>query len=330
MPCYFPKKAFIVEGQTNNNGKKLLHFTPPREISKQIKLPCNQCIGCRLSQSIMWATRIMNEIQTTPDETACFITLTYNDKNLPKDYSLNHEHFKDFMKRFRKAINPIKIRYFMCGEYGDESWRPHYHAIIFGYDFSKGIIYNKNYCKKRIQYKEGETQNPYYLSEFLKALWPQGNHLLANSTIETAAYVARYCTKKINGEKAEEHYNRLIIDWNEFTGEIFNMQEAQLKPEYATMSRGRKNNRGIGYEWYQKYKKDCFPSNYLIQDGYKKQIPKYYDKILEEENPLLHHQIKIERELSIISHQEELTPKRLIQRHECKKQQANTLMRNKI
>ena len=336
MPCYTPLKAFEVIGKQHQkaNGKKTILFEKPRDkVTKDINVPCGQCIGCRLKHSITWASRIMHEIQTTPDEKACFITLTYNDRNLPDDYSLNKEHFKDFLKRFRKAIHPQKIRYYMCGEYGDDTWRPHYHAIIFGYDFSEPIEYRKILHPPRVQMQSVPTENAYYLSDFLAALWDKGNHVIAEANYDTAAYVARYATKKVNGHKADDHYNRFIWEWNEYTGEIYNMQEVQLQPEYATMSRGRKEpgqtGSGIGSAWYQKYKTDCYPKNYLSRYGNKLPIPKYYDRLLEQENPALLEEMKVARELSLINHKDDLTPEMLAIRHKAKKKQSETLRRNR-
>lgn len=279
---------------------------------EDILLPCGQCIGCKLLRSMSWAARCQHEISLNQDN--CFITLTYNDKNLPDDNSLCKKHFQTFMKKFRTEISPLKIRYFMAGEYGDETWRPHYHAIIFNFNFPD-----------RIQANQG-TENPYYISSFLSSLWKKGNHIITDANYETAAYVARYCTKKITGEKAHDHYNRLIIDWNEFTGEIFNYQESQLLPEYSASS----NRPAIGKEWYEKYKTDCYPSDFLIVSGRKQPIPKYYDKLLEREDEYLYALQKGKRKIQAALHPQETTFERLDQRNKCKVQQANTLMRNKI
>ena len=111
------------------------------------------------------------------------------------------------------------------------------------------------------------------------------------------------------------------------------MQEVQLQPEYSTMSRGRRNKGGkggIGYEWYKKYKTDCYPSSYLVRNGSKLPIPHYYDKLLEEENKLLHAQVKMERELKILEYKDELTPDMLRMRLHAKTKQFETLRRNKI
>ena len=235
MPCYNPLEAYIAPGKTDK-GKKQIVWKRKDGLTP-INLPCGQCIGCRLNRSVMWATRCMHEAQLYDDN--CFITLTFDEEHLPQDYSLNHDYFQKFMKRLRKEIYPRKVRYFMCGEYGDDTWRPHFHAILFNWDFPD-----------KIKYSVTGNENPYFISEQLYRLWPFGFHLIGELTFETAAYVARYCVKKITGDDAEAHYNRIITDWNEVTGEITFMKEVSLLPEYARMS----TNPGIGYDWLKKYK----------------------------------------------------------------------------
>lgn len=316
MPCYSPLRAYVEHGKKTDNGKKSIVFKKPKLYKEEINLPCGQCMGCRLLRSSIWAVRCMHEASLHDDN--CFITLTYDDEHLPDDYSLRKHHFQDFLKRLRKDIYPIKIRYFMCGEYGEESWRPHYHAILFGYDFPDKI---------RVQNKE--TENPYYLSSQLTKLWPKGNHLIADCTYETAAYVARYCTKKITGEKADYHYHRTIIDWNEFTGEIHHYSEVDLVPEYSTMSK----RPAIGKEWYDKFKQDCYPSDYLIQDGRKVPVPKYYDKLFEAENEEEFRVQKIRRDIKFIKYSEKYKEEthllRLRVKEDIKLKNTENLKRNK-
>ena len=93
-------------------------------------LPCGQCYACRLNKSRDWATRCVLEAKM--HDKNCFITLTYNDDNLPQDLSLHKEDFVKFMKRLRKNTGE-KIRFYMAGEYGSLYQRPHYHACLFGY-----------------------------------------------------------------------------------------------------------------------------------------------------------------------------------------------------
>ena len=312
MPCYTPINAYVAPGKTEN-GKKVIVFKRPETIMEEIQLPCGQCIGCRLLRSVSWAARCMHEIQLHDQN--CFITLTYDDENLPSDYSLRKEDFQKFLKRLRKDISPRKIRYFMCGEYGDESWRPHYHAIIFNYAFPD---------KQRVQIKE--VENPTYISTQLSRLWTHGNHLIDEANFNTAAYIARYCTKKITGEKAESHYSRTILDWNEFTGEINHWQEVELTPEYATMSK----KPAIGKDWFEKYKNDCYPSDFLIVDGRKVPIPRYYDKLMELEDEYVIRLQKEERKQQALENADDNTFYRLYQRQIAKEAQTASLRRNKI
>ena len=104
------------------------------------------------------------------------------------------------------------------------------------------------------------------------------------------------------------------------------MQEVQLEPEYAAMSR----RPGIGNDWFKQFKSDCYPSNYLIQDGHKSPIPKYYDKLLELEDEIEFKAVKMARELALLHMKEELKPERLEQRHKTKMAQYKQLKRNKI
>lgn len=116
LPCYKTPSGKIV-------------FSPVQG-AVPAQVPCGQCIGCRLAHSRDWATRCMHEAHM--HESSSFITLTYSPEHLPENGSLVRKHFTDFLKRLRKALGSVKIRYFGCGEYGSKLERPHYHAIIVG------------------------------------------------------------------------------------------------------------------------------------------------------------------------------------------------------
>lgn len=220
-------------------------------------LPCGQCIGCRLERSRQWAIRCMHEADMHEDN--CFITLTYNEENLPKNRSLQLEDFQNFMKRLRKAYDH-KIRFFHCGEYGEKLGRPHYHALLFGHDF-----------KDRERFK---NCNGYRLdtSDELSGLWKKGFHLVGDVTFESAAYVARYIMKKVTGEKMEDHYKG-------------------LKPEYVTMSR----RDGIGKGWYEKFKKDVYPDDFVVVNGGLSKAPRYYDGLLDKDDHKMYEMLKERR-----------------------------------
>lgn len=196
MPCYHPLDAW--RPIDASFSKKLIFTYSPKfcgSVEPDLKVPCGRCIGCRLERSRQWAIRCVHEASLHKDN--CFITLTYNDENLPADRGLHYEHFQLFMKRFRKAIAPAKIRFYMCGEYGEDLGRPHFHACIFGFDFPDRKLWRKSGAKSNL-----------YRSAMLEQLWTFGYSSVGDVNFESAAYVARYIMKKISGEAAESHYTR--------------------------------------------------------------------------------------------------------------------------
>lgn len=160
-----------------------------------IMLPCGKCIGCRLDKSREWALRCMMELKENPE--ASFLTLTYNDGNIPVRYfpdpdtgadipcySLSLDDLQRFWKRLRKAFPNNKIRYLASGEYGENSWRPHYHAIVFGF------------TPPDLQVDFRRENWVYYKSDTIDSIWSNGHVNIASVTFDTCAYVARYTAKK--------------------------------------------------------------------------------------------------------------------------------------
>ena len=269
MPCYYPIKSWPSKELTANGKRKRVFSADKALHNITIDLPCGRCIGCRLERSRQWAIRMLHEASCYKNN--CFLTLTYDDKNLPHDGSLYVEHFQKFMKRLRIEHPETRIRFFHCGEYGDENGRPHYHAILFNFKF-----------KDEIHIKNSKDGLPIYTSETLDRIWKKGLCFIGTVTFESAAYVARYITKKVNGEKAEEHYAR--VDWA--TGEIY-----QLKPEYTTMSR----KPGIGKPWLEKFQTDIYPADSVIIRGKEMKPPKFYDGQYEISDPAAFEKLKDRR-----------------------------------
>ncbi len=238
-----------------------------------VKVPCGQCIGCRLDRSRSWAVRCVNEAQSH-DENA-FITLTYSDVYVPADYSLRFRDFQLFMKRFRKRVGR-RIRFYHCGEYGENFGRPHYHALIFGYSFADKKLWMMN---------NGQAL---YRSAELEVLWPFGYSTVGELTFESAAYVARYIMKKITGTIADEHYKG-------------------RSPEYTTMSR----KPGIGKAWVMKYLSDVYPSDEIIINGRKMRPPVFYDASFELVYPSEFEDLRRRRKRASLRHVDNQTQERL-------------------
>ncbi len=301
MTCYSPLKGF----QNKEDGG--IVFKRSSLAGADMDVACGQCIGCRIDKSKEWAARIVHESQMHQENT--FVTLTYDEKNLPSDGSLNKEHFQLFMKRLRKKYEDTKIRYFHCGEYGEKLSRPHYHACIFGIDFSDRIPHSSR------------NDVITYTSETLQQIWGKGFCTLGELNYQTAAYTARYIMKKITGNQAQDHYQRLNIE----TGELY-----QLQPEYVTMSLGRKRGQGIGGSFYEKYKTDFFPRDEcpIPGKGVYKKIPRYYETLFAEQDPETYETIKKQRKQYRDKHAGEYTGKRLDAKYQVKKAQLSQLPRN--
>ncbi|WNK14795.1 MAG: replication initiator protein [Microvirus sp.] len=263
MPCYHPLVAWKSRDLSDTNqktGKTKMVFSEAIGLkSTKIELPCGQCIGCRLDRARAWAVRCLHEASL--HENNCFLTLTYSDDQLPENGSLNKRDIVLFLKRLRKKHSDISIRFFQCGEYGEQFKRPHHHVLLFGYDFP-----DKAYFKKQGDYM-------LYLSQELADLWPHGLHSIGNITFDSACYCARYILKKVTGKPAKEHYGGTI-------------------PEYVTMSR----KPGIGKAWYDLYHYDLFNHDKcVVGPDFICRPPKYYDKLFDLANPDRFKQIKTQR-----------------------------------
>lgn len=308
MPCYHPITAWYSKTK-NDSGKRSLVFdqTKAKHTGAQVTIPCGRCVGCRLERSRQWAIRCVHEAKLYDEN--CFITLTYDDDHLPDDLSLHKEHFQLFFKRLRKAYPNRRIRYYHCGEYGEQFARPHYHACIFNFDFSDKVLWSiKN--KFRL-----------YISEQLNMLWGKGYCIIGDVTFESAAYVARYIMKKILGS-------------DELKEEVYNGRET----EYTTMSR----RPGIGAGFFEKYKEDVYKSDSVVlRGGVHVRPPKYYDALLSRDDLGRFESIKLERQgkvehlVSIFARLDgrsdvvkDCTPDRLEVKEFCKKEKVKNLKRS--
>lgn len=260
MGCYHPLKAFVVG--YDSDGKKQLKIVPYSVDGEEVHhlnydhgdwfpapasdlgnykkvaymsytIPCGQCIGCRLDYSRQWANRLMLELSDHDPDDCWFLTLTYDDEHVPKSanidtgeltLTLNKRDVQLFHKRLRKEFDSKKVRFFLAGEYGEKTSRPHYHGIYFslhleGFDPTDP---RNVWCKT----PQGFTL--YHWSR-LDEIWSNGRVIIAPVTWDTCAYTARYVCKKLTGPLAEYY-------------ETFG-----LVPEFSLMSR----KPGIARNWYE-------------------------------------------------------------------------------
>lgn len=250
------------------------------------KIPCHQCMGCRIDRNSDWSLRLMQENKF--HACSCFLTITYAPEFLPEHGTLVKRDVQLFMKRLRKHYPNAQIRYYLCGEYGDKNGRPHYHAIVFGVDFSED----------RRPHSKNAWGDQLYSSATLDKLWGKGNCQIGKVEPSSCRYVAGYIFKKVNGKRAEEHYRRV----DPVTGETWT-----LLPEFSLMS----SRPGLGYRHYAAYGNQMYLRGSCIVNGVQVPIPKYYDRKLGQDDPLRLESIKTGRFEDAQKRKAENTPERL-------------------
>jgi len=339
MVCYSPIDAW--RNSKDSTDKKLIFQYNPKLCDTpfpQLKVSCGQCIGCRLEYSRQWAVRGCAEAHSW--ENNCFITLTYSPEKIPKNSSLVLRDFQKFMKRLRRRcvgvqeiehpktgemVKPIRVYY--CGEYGDENQRPHYHAILFNFDFPDKIKYKVN---------NGYTL---YTSKILDDLWSDsvdgaslGFASVGECNFDTIAYVARYMLKKVKGSAKDELITKTFytpqgsinVDllpyqrFNSITGEV-----VDVLPEFSNCSRAW----GIGKQYFDKYNAEIYVTDTVVYKGRECPPPRYFDSLLKNNDYEKYEEIKIARTDNAKKYLDNNTQARLNVRKRVKESQIKTLKR---
>lgn len=168
---------------------------------------CGQCLPCRVKRQRQWAHRI--ELEAIKSRDNSFVTLTYDDDHLPtvemKDGriagNLVPKDLQDWLKRLRSVLSPLRLRFFAVGEYGSRSYRPHYHAILFGFPSCSNV-------QTRVDHTNGRADAIRCCSScrVIQRTWPHGLIQLGQVNAQSTAYIARYTVKKLTGNM-EALYN---------------------------------------------------------------------------------------------------------------------------
>lgn len=271
-----------------HNAKSIGYDPRDKYFANCVTVPCGKCIGCKLDYSKKWADRMLLELQKTGK--GLFVTLTYDNEHAHwtmwedtgisiLDNSLQEECCKKgwyfdgnhwckplyatvdkrdcqlWMKSLREYYDGIRIRFYLCSEYGPKTLRPHYHCILFGID--RGDIGD---C---VLVGQNELGQNYYKSEILKKIWKNGNVLVSDVSYQTMAYVARYVNKKL---VEDSHY-----------------AERNVEKEFCLMSR----RPGIGRSYLEDHPECINYVNINIsteKEGKKINTPDYFLRVSEKDN----------------------------------------------
>lgn len=147
--------------------------------------PCGQCLPCRINRRRVWTHRII--LESFMHTSKCFLTLTYDAEHLPAGGTLVPRDVTLFIKRLRKEVaDHASLRYFLVGEYGSDSERPHYHLALFGFG-----------CLQKLQFPEHGIRCFCAHCELVRRVWGLGNVVLDELNRTTAQYIAGYVVKKM-------------------------------------------------------------------------------------------------------------------------------------
>lgn len=298
MGCDFPIPAYR-SPEVGPSGKRLLTFNPVKSVRSDtsIGIPCGQCRGCRLDRARDWAIRISHEAKSY--EHNQFVTLTFRNEHLPPTGSISKRDVQLFVKRLRKHFPGRTLRYFACGEYGGKLGRPHYHLVIFNLELPDLV---------RLKWT---SYGWLYRSATLEKLWPFGFVTTGSVNFNSAGYVARYSLKKITGDKAAAHYEKI----DPTTGEVY-----QLEPEFRLCSL----KPCIGEAHALAHKSDFFPSGYLVHRGRKIPVPRAYKRTLTEEEQ---EQLKRDAKRAALPHKSDQTMARRIVKAQVRDARIKALKR---
>lgn len=257
----------------NVSGKRSIVFDMNEGYhDRPVTVPCGRCMECRLRKKRAWALRCQHEASLNDEN--CWFTLTYDDKHLPPNGSLRKKDFSDFLKRLRahesyeaeqNGRRERRFKFFACGEYGGRFDRPHYHCLLFGFDFSD---------KVRTAERDGFQT---YESEILARKWGKGITEIGEVSFDGMAYIAKYVTKRDKVDEESLRHNYCV------------------EPEFLIMSRGGRHGKGIGYDWWLQYGQELLDHDSCVVNGREVSVPMYYDKLNEIQKPAEVAKIKARR-----------------------------------
>lgn len=237
---------------------------------------CGYCRSCRINKTSQWALRLIYELDNW--DCASFVTLTYNDENLPKDFGLHKDELTTFLKalRYDLSLEKRKFKYFACGEYGDiptppyKHGRPHFHLILFG--LNPDPYDNNNHDRQLIA-------NNWLKCDSFMWRWKNQNNAIDYVNRRDINYVCGYVQKKLNGELGADVY-------------------ADRQRPFMTCSKS------LGLDYFVKNQNRFFDLGYCLLNGRKIAIPKYYrDKLnysLTENNSFKIRKEKIDSEVQYL------------------------------
>lgn len=238
------------------DNRKLV-FSPFRtwDGARCLNVPCGRCPPCGIENGRMLGVRCVHEAQIVQEETglgSVMCTLTFDDAHLPDDRSASKPFAQAWLQRVRDIIGPF--RYLLVAEYGGRTGRVHYHCLLFGVDFADRVPFQMR------------THGMAWRCPLLTRLWPYGATEFYDLNLKNASYCTRYAVKQVGGRADEDRI------WQTFVAPDGEPFEAQVLKPFLLSSR----RPGLGARWFEKYRSSCFPSDFVVVDGHRLPVPRFY------------------------------------------------------
>lgn len=253
MACLNPKIAWCSTECSPRTGRRIPTFNRRNAFLDlpKMELPCLTCLYCSAVQQRMWAIRMYHEAQM--HKQSAFVTWTYNEQSVP--HGLVYEDFQSMLKRLRKSIAPEKLRFLVVGELGERTRRPHFHAALYGMDFSTGAKHRGEVLDALQDH--GRNSGDVWEHPILDKSWKMGGVRVGTLAMESCMYMAGYCLKK-SGAKPGEFLRR------------------------------QSNRPGIGHTWLDAYYDDIVRTGFIAFGKQRLPVPKrYFDWYVEQLEPLV-------------------------------------------
>jgi hypothetical protein len=208
------------------------------------------------SRTGQWTERNLWEFDAA-DKVGCFVTLTFEDQQLPESYSVDIRTLQLFLKRLRKRLwreHRVRIRFFAVAEYGEDearTKRPHYHVLVYGWRPADAE-----------QIEDAKSGLPQWQSALLSEVWGKGRVVVGDVTPQSISYCAGYVFDKRSGSRGKSEYSGRQ---HPVTGEIVN-----VRPPFNVMSR----RPGIGMGWFEEQREHDVKGTFIVRDGRKRAMPR--------------------------------------------------------
>lgn len=241
MPCYNPRAAWR-DKDVNSNGKRELIFNRRASyLESDYQIGCGKCTGCIADKARDWSIRLAHEAQY--HDQSAFLTLTYDQENVPT--TINVRDTQLFWKKLRKELDQ-QVQYFITGEYGETTRRPHYHALVFGTDFLGGAL---------------NLNDRLFTNPHLDKIWGNGFVSIGPVTTASCMYVAGYVQKKANDPDTFSRMSKGSIRQHQLNHPP-NPFRTPLPP--------------IGYRWAEDNVDQMARDGFIVLQGEKFPIPRSY------------------------------------------------------